>query len=44
MYGKQEIYALFAEKGIEYDKLEHEAVFTMEEMDRAGLTARGGVF
>ena len=42
-YGKQQIFDLLAEKNIPYDKLEHEAVVTMEEMDAAGITARGGV-
>ena len=42
-YGKQEIYALLESKGIPYEALEHEAVYTMEDMDRAGITAKGGV-
>ena len=42
-YGKQEIYALLASKGIAYEALEHEAVYTMEDMDKAGITAKGGV-
>ena len=42
-YGKQAIYDLLTEKGISFEKLEHEAVYTMEEMDRAGITAMGGV-
>lgn len=31
------------EQGIEYEKMEHKAVFTMEEMDEVGISARGGV-
>lgn len=42
-YGKQEIYALLDAKGVTYEVLEHEAVYTMEDMDRAGITAKGGV-
>lgn len=30
-------------EGVAYEKLEHQAVFTMEEMDAAGITAKGGV-
>lgn len=28
---------------IPFEKMEHEAVFTVEEMDRAGISAKGGV-
>ena len=42
-YGKQEIYALMEIKGISFEKLEHEAVYTMEDMDKAGITAKGTV-
>ena len=42
-YGKQEIYDLLASKGIPYEVLEHQAVYTMEDMDKAGITAKGGV-
>ena len=31
------------DNGYKYDKLEHEAVFTMEEMDAAGITKKGNV-
>ena len=43
MYGKQEIYELLEGKGIAYEKLEHDAVYTMEDMDKAGITAKGTV-
>lgn len=43
IYGKQEIYALLEKKGIPFEKLEHEAVYTMEDMNRAGITGRGTV-
>ena len=41
--GKEEIYHLLEEKGIAFEKLEHQAVYTMEDMDKAGITARGTV-
>lgn len=31
------------EQGIAYEKMEHKAVFTMEEMEEIGISARGGV-
>ena len=31
-YHKNEVYALLNDKGIPYEAVEHEAVFTMEEM------------
>ena len=43
IYGKPEIYAILKSKGIPYEALEHEAVYTMEDMDKAGITAKGGV-
>lgn len=42
-YGKQQIYNLLTEKGISFEKMEHEAVFTMEDMDRVGITGKGTV-
>ena len=42
-YGKREIYQLLEGKGIAFEKLEHEAVYTMEDMDKAAITARGTV-
>ncbi len=39
--GKDEIYSLLNEKGISYDKMEHEAVYTIDDMDRLGITSRG---
>ena len=41
--GKEEIYHLLEEKGIAFEQLEHQAVYTMEDMDKAGITARGAV-
>lgn len=42
-YGKQEIYALLDARGIACTALEHEAVYTMEDMHRAGILAHGDV-
>lgn len=42
-YGKQEIYALLTSKDVAFEKLEHEAVYTMEDMDKAGITDKGAV-
>ena len=33
MYKKQEVYALLNERGIEYEAIEHEAVYNMEAAD-----------
>ena len=43
LYTKQKIYDFLDSKGIAYEKLEHDAVFTMEEMDAAGITQKGTV-
>ena len=43
IYGKQEVYGLLREKGVSFEKLEHEPVYTMEDMDTAGITAKGTV-
>lgn len=40
-YHKNEVYALLNDKSIPYEAVEHEAVFTMEEMERAGIDAHG---
>ena len=40
---KSEIYALLEQKQISCEKMEHDAVYTMEDMDKAGITARGTV-
>lgn len=37
MYDKQGLYDLLDEKGIEYEAIEHGAVYTMEEMEALGL-------
>ena len=42
-YTKQKIYDFLNEKGIAYDKMEHEAVFTMEEVNAAGISKKGVV-
>lgn len=43
VYGKQQIFELLEQKGIAFEKLEHDVVCTMEEMDAAGITAKGTV-
>ena len=40
MYGKKEIYALLDERGIEYEAIEHKAVYNMEEADTLELPHR----
>ena len=40
MYKKQEVYALLNERGIEYEAIEHEAVYNMEEADALELPHR----
>lgn len=42
-HAKQNVYDLLQQKGIAYEVMEHEAVFTMEDMDAAGITAKGTV-
>jgi len=42
-YNKEATLRWLDEQGIAYEKLEHKAVFTMEEMDEAGISERGGV-
>ncbi len=42
-YGKNEVYALLEERQVPYEKMEHAAVFTMEEMNQAGITEKGAV-
>ena len=43
MIGKKEIYELLNDAQIPYESMEHEAVYTMEEMDRLGITKKGAV-
>lgn len=43
MIGKKEIYELLNDAQIPYESMEHEAVYTMEEMDRLGITKKGTV-
>ena len=40
---KQEIYDLLDSKGISYQKIEHLAAFTMEQMEEYGVTKKGTV-
>ena len=40
MYKKQDIYALLDERGIEYEAIEHKAVYNMEEADALELPHR----
>ena len=40
MFKKQEVYALLDERGIEYEAIEHEAVYNMEEADALELPHR----
>lgn len=42
-YNKEATLSWLDEQGIAYEKMEHKAVFTMEEMDEVGISARGGV-
>ncbi len=41
MGNKELVYSTLDAKGISYAVMEHEAVYTMEDMDRVGITARG---
>lgn len=41
MIGKKEIYELLNDAQIPYESMEHEAVYTMEEMDCLGITKKG---
>jgi len=42
-FDKEKTLAYLDEKRISYEKMELKAVFTMEEMDEVGISARGGV-
>lgn len=42
-YNKEGTLRYLDEQGIQYEKMEHKAVFTMEEMDEVGISAKGGV-
>lgn len=42
-YNKEATLSWLDEQGIAYEKMEYKAVFTMEEMDEVGISARGGV-
>ena len=41
MYYKKEIYQLLNDSGIVFESMEHDPVYTMEEMDALGITAKG---
>ena len=41
MYNKQEVIELLNNKNIEFEMVEHEAVFTMEDMDNLNLGEKG---
>ena len=43
LYTKQKIYEFLEQKGIAFERLEHDVVCTMEEMDAAGITQKGTV-
>ncbi len=43
MYYKKEIYQLLNDSGIVFESMEHDPVYTMEEMDALGITAKGTV-
>lgn len=43
LYKKQQIYGLLDSKGIVYEKMEHPAAFTMEQMIEYGVTQKGTV-
>lgn len=43
VYNKEATLQWLDDQGIAYEKMEHKAVFTMEEMDEVGISARGGV-
>ena len=43
VYDKENTLRYLDEQGIPYEKMEHKAVFTMEEMDEVGISAKGGV-
>jgi Ala-tRNA(Pro) deacylase len=40
---QDKVYEMLKELGIEYEMMEHPAVFTIEEMDQLGITEKGGV-
>ena len=42
-YNKIKVFEFLEENKISYEKLEHDAVTTMEEMDAAGITSKGTV-
>ncbi len=42
-FGKNEVYDYLEKAGVKFEKIEHEPVYTIEEMQKAGLTERGGV-
>ena len=43
MFGKQEVIDYLTEKKIAFEKIEHEAVFTIEDMEALGLNEKGEI-
>ena len=40
---KEDVYALLDAKGVAYETIEHEEVFTIEDMEKIGICNRGSV-
>ena len=40
---KEDVYALLDAKGVAYETIEHEEVFTIEDMEKIGICSRGNV-
>jgi len=43
-YGKCGVYEFLSKKNVDFEKMEHEAVHTMEDMQKAGICEKGMVF
>ncbi len=43
MSNKEKVFSALSNAGIKYECMEHEPVYTMEDMDRLGITAKGTV-
>ena len=41
LYDKEKTLKFLDENNIKYEKIEHEAAFTMEELDKLGITSKG---
>ena len=44
VYAKEDIYNLLNENKIAYERIDHEAVYTMEELDKVGFSGRANIF